>query len=88
MEPPPSALAHVAEGREEVLARNIPLVVGPRSPTRGYWRIHDHSLLPSLKDTRLLLLDGEYLELAPLEKPLLTRLARLRAPRADPRRLT
>lgn len=47
-------------------------VVGPRPAARGYWRVHDHSLLPSLKDTRLLFLDGEYLELSPLEKPLLT----------------
>ena len=69
---------YVREGGRLLVAGAAPTalpvgtVVGPRSPTRGYWRIHDHSLLPSLKDTRLLLLDGEYLELAPLEKPLLT----------------
>ncbi|MPY86561.1 MAG: hypothetical protein GEU99_01410 [Luteitalea sp.] len=47
-------------------------VVGQRPHTRASWRIHDASMLPSLKHTKLLLLDGEYVELAPLEKPLLT----------------
>lgn len=47
-------------------------VLGRRSHTRASWRIHDHSTLPSLEDTNLLFLDGEYVELAPLEKPLLT----------------
>jgi hypothetical protein len=42
------------------------------SGVQGYFRIRDHSLLPSLKDTDLLLLDGEYLELEPDPKPLLT----------------
>jgi len=40
--------------------------------TQGSWRIHDHALFPSLVSTKLLFLDGEYLELPPLEKPLLT----------------
>jgi hypothetical protein len=47
-------------------------VVARRPHTQGSWRIHDHTLLPSLSSTNLLLLDGEYAELAPLEKPLLT----------------
>jgi hypothetical protein len=47
-------------------------VVARRPHTQGSWRIHDHSLLPSLEHTNLLFLDGEYLELSPLEKPLLT----------------
>ncbi len=47
-------------------------IIGRQPQTRGYWRIHDHALLPSLKNTRLLLLDGEFLELKPLAKPLLT----------------
>ena len=34
--------------------------------------MHDHALFPSLKDTNLLFLDGEYVELAPLDRPLLT----------------
>jgi hypothetical protein len=38
-----------------------------RAHTQGAWRIHDRdrALLPSLKDTNLLFLDGEYLELTP-----------------------
>jgi hypothetical protein len=40
--------------------------------TQGYWRVHDRALLPSLKDTDLLFIDGEYLELPPLGRPVLT----------------
>jgi hypothetical protein len=43
-----------------------------RMTTQGYWRVHDRALLPSLKDTDLLFVDGEYLELPPLEDPVLT----------------
>jgi hypothetical protein len=69
---------HVREGGRLLVAGAtapaLPVgkVVATRPATRGSWRIHDHSLLPSLKDTRLLFLDGEYVELAPLDKPLLT----------------
>ena len=51
----------------------VPLgaVAGKRT-TQGYWRIHDRSALPSLKNTDLLFVDGEYLEMAPLERPILT----------------
>ena len=37
-------------------------VVGRRK-TQGYWRIHDHTGLPSLRDTNLLFIDGDYVEL-------------------------
>lgn len=52
-------------------------VVAKRTQTQGAWRIHDRDreLLPSLKDTNLLFLDGEYVELKPAaadERPLLT----------------
>jgi hypothetical protein len=51
------------------------LPVGPvvrRGTTQGYWRIHDRQALPSLKDTDLLFVDGDYAELAPVERPILT----------------
>jgi hypothetical protein len=38
----------------------------------SYFRIRDHSLLPSLKNTQLLFLDGGYVEMPPAAKPLLT----------------
>ncbi len=47
-------------------------VLGRREAIQGSWRIHDHALLPSLKNTNLLFLDGPYVELAPLDQPLLT----------------
>jgi hypothetical protein len=59
-------------------------MVAKRAHTQGAWRIHDRDreLLPSLKDTNLLFLDGEYVELTPqtasaaasasAERPLLT----------------
>jgi hypothetical protein len=37
-------------------------VVGRKAHTQGSWRIHDHALLPSLKDTELLFLDVELAE--------------------------
>jgi hypothetical protein len=43
------------------------------SNTRSsYLRVRDHELLPSLRDTQLLFLDGEFLELAPVANPALT----------------
>ncbi len=39
---------------------------------RGYFRIHDRTLLPSLGDTNVLFLYGDYLEYPPLDKPVLT----------------
>lgn len=43
-----------------------------RQAIRGYWRVRDRAMFPSLANTKLLLLDGEYAELAPTAKPLLT----------------
>jgi hypothetical protein len=40
--------------------------------TQGYWRIHDRTRLPGLGATDLLFVDGDYVELAPLDTPLLT----------------
>jgi hypothetical protein len=51
---------------------NVGKVVARRQRVQATWRIHDHALLPSLKDTNLLLLDGEYVELEAMEKPILT----------------
>lgn len=51
----------------------IAKAIATKPATQGAWRIHDHALLPSLKDTNLLFLDGAYVELEPLAgKPLLT----------------
>ncbi len=49
----------------------LPQVVSRWSKVQGYFRIRDHALFPSLATTDLLL-DGDYLELEPVEKPLLT----------------
>ena len=46
--------------------------VAGRRTTQGYWRIHDRTALPSLQNTDLIFLDGEYLEIAPLARPILT----------------
>ena len=63
-------------GRLLVAGTTPPLVsigrVFGRRSTQGYWRIHDRSLLPSLKDTDLLFMDGEYLELTSPDRPILT----------------
>ncbi len=61
------------------------LGAGPRPPafapgklvrrwprTQGYWRVRDRSLFPSLPDTNLLLLDGEFAEMEPVARPALT----------------
>lgn len=50
---------------------NLPIarVVNPTARAQAVWRVHDHTLLPSLKDTNLLLHDGGYVELAPLDGP-------------------
>jgi hypothetical protein len=46
-------------------------VTGKRS-TQGYWRIRDRAAFPSLRDTDLLFLDGDYVELSPAARPMLT----------------
>jgi hypothetical protein len=69
---------YVRQGGRLLIAGPIPpvlpvgKVIGARRHTQGSWRVHDHQLLPSLRNTKLLFLDGEYLELEPLDKPLLT----------------
>ena len=52
-------------------AMPIGTIVG-RKTTQGYWRVQDHEQLPSLRDTDLLFVDGGYVELAPIERPILT----------------
>ena len=49
----------------------IGTVVGRRT-TQGYWRIRDRDAFPSLRDTDLIFLDGDYVELSPIARPLLT----------------
>jgi hypothetical protein len=78
---PPELERYVRTGGRLVIAGAVPppdsfpiaKVVGRRDPTQGAWRIHDHTVLPSLRDTNLLFLNGAYVELEPLDgKPLLT----------------
>lgn len=47
-------------------------IAGVRPRTQGYWRVHDRALLPSLKDTDVLFLDGPFVELTPVDRPALT----------------
>ena len=42
-----------------------------QTDTQGYWRVHDRTALPPLRNTDLIFLDGEYLEIAPLARPIL-----------------
>lgn len=74
----PQALErYVRDGGRLVVAGTTPPalpiggIVGRRT-TQGYWRIHDRKELPSLQDTDLLFMDGEYIELAPTDHPILT----------------
>lgn len=50
----------------------LPGVLENRPHAQGYWRVRDHTLFPSLRNTRLIFLDGEYVALAGTDKPLLT----------------
>ena len=43
-----------------------------RRQAQGYWRVHDRARLPSLRDTGLIFVDGDYVELAPIDRPALT----------------
>jgi hypothetical protein len=68
---------YVREGGRVVLAGTTPPsvpIIRPvgRKSTQGYWRIHDRAIFPSLRDTDLIFMDGEYLELAPLDHQTLT----------------
>jgi hypothetical protein len=74
----PQALeGYVRDGGRLVVAGTTPPalpiggIVGRRT-TQGYWRIHDRKEFPSLQDTDLLFMDGEYIELAPTDHPILT----------------
>jgi len=62
---------HVLVAGAVAPALPIGTVLGRRT-TQGYWRIHDRQALPSLQDTELLFVDGDYAELAPVERPILT----------------
>jgi len=75
---PPAELGrYVQEGGRVLVAGTaappfpVGAIVGRRS-TQGYWRIHDRREFPSLKDTDLIFIDGEYLEIAPPQHPILT----------------
>lgn len=50
----------------------IARVVKPWNGVRGHLRIRDPGRLPSLASTNVLMLDGDFLELEPVERPLLT----------------
>ena len=75
--PPVELARYVEEGGRLLVAGTAPppfpvgSIAGRRS-TQGYWRIHDRTQLPSLKNTALIFVDGEYLEIAPLQHPILT----------------
>jgi hypothetical protein len=68
---------YVQDGGRLLLAGTTPppfpvgAIAGRRS-TQGYWRIHDRRGFPSLTNTDLVFVDGEYLEIAPLQHPILT----------------
>jgi Hypothetical glycosyl hydrolase 6 len=77
-QPAPQELQrYVREGGRLLVAGTTPPPmpvgrVGNRRSTQGYWRIHDRTSLPSLRHTELLFIDGEYLEIEPIDRPLLT----------------
>ena len=77
-EAPPAELErYVREGGRLLVGGTAPPpvpigAVAGRRNTQGYWRIHDRTALPSLKNTELIFVDGEYLEVAPLQRPILT----------------
>lgn len=78
-ETPPGLDAFVKDGGRALLVGTRESALLPGAPVRkwtntrsSYFRIRDRSLFPSLKDTQLLFLDGDYLELPPVSKPLLT----------------
>jgi hypothetical protein len=62
----------IAGAKAPAPAFELGRVIGVHPATQGAWRVRDHALLPSLRDTDLLFLNGSWVELAPLEKPLLT----------------
>ena len=70
--------AYVRGGGRVLVAGTAPPATLPigrvvrTSKTQGYWRIHDRTRLPSLAATDLLFVDGDYVELAPVDPPVLT----------------
>jgi Hypothetical glycosyl hydrolase 6 len=76
--PPRELEAFVRDGGRLLVAGttapDLPIgrIVGRKPRTQGYWRVHDHALLPSLSDTNLLFFDSEYVELEPAGKSALT----------------
>ena len=74
---PAELAAWVREGGRLLVGQavGLPLFGDPVrrwSKLQGYFRISNHALFPSLKNTNLLLVDGDYLEFPPVEQPLLT----------------
>lgn len=69
----PELARYVSDGGRLLIAGAVPppetlpiaRVVHPRRTARAVWRIHDHATLPSLADTDLVMLDGDYVELEP-----------------------
>jgi hypothetical protein len=61
----PAALDAYVRGGGRVL-------VAGTAQTQGYWRIHDRARLPGLAATDRLFVDGDYVELAPIDAPILT----------------
>lgn len=65
-----------AGGRALVAGTAAPALPGieakGRRQTQGYWGVHDRAGLPSLRDTDLVFVDGDYVELAPVGRPALT----------------
>jgi hypothetical protein len=62
----------LAAGAAEPALAGLPKLVRRWGKVQGYFRIRDHTLFPSLQSTNLLLLDGDYAEVEPPAKPLLT----------------
>jgi hypothetical protein len=75
---PAAVEAYVRDGGRVLVAGTTPPAglpigrVAGTGRTQGYWRIHDRSRLPSLAGTDVLFVDGDYVELAPIDPPLLT----------------
>ena len=77
---PAAVERYVREGGRLLIAGTAPpppslpiaRVIGRRPSAQAAWRVHDRTLLPSLAETNLLFLDGEFTELSPVEHPALT----------------
>lgn len=77
---PPALDSYVREGGRLLVAGTTPPPFGvkiksggqPQGKIQGYWRIHDHSLFPSLRHTKLLFFEGEYVGLEQQPAPAVT----------------